>query len=198
MLVSAGKYNVLLSRSVIVMTAALVWFVFYQNLDEKNQQYQQLTQQLEKQVKRFNQLSDTSKLIDEYAERFNRYIPVSQFENEDRLFWLDQLEVIRVKHKLPKLRYDISQRQPYKYKDGIIKNKGIKVFVSDMTLTMGLMHAGDLMRVIDDLVAIKSSLHVLTACELELRNRNRDSLLTGVSENIEAVCQVKWFTFKVN
>ena len=198
MQVSAGKYNVLLSRSVIVITAVLVWFIFYLNLDEKNQQYQQLTQQLEKQVKRFNQLSDTSSLIEEYAERFNRYMPVSQFENENRLYWLDQLEVIRIKHKLPKLKYNIGQRQAYKYNDRIIKNKGIKVFVSNMTLTMGLMHAGDLMRVIDDLIAIKSSVHVLSACELKLRNKNRASLLTGVSENIEAVCQVKWFTFKVN
>lgn len=197
MRVSAGKYNLLLARSVIVITAVIVWVVFYQVHESKVQQYSQLNNKLQKQVSRFNKLSDMSVLIDDYAERFNKYMPVKQFENEDRLYWLDQLEQIRIRHKLPRLSYDISERKPYKYSDGLIKNKGIQISESDMKLSMGLLHIGDLTSVLSDLNRIKSSVHVVTSCELSLLTTGVKARQSTSRGNIEAVCHIKWFTFKV-
>lgn len=198
MRVSAGKYNVLLARSVIVITAIIVWAVFYQAYENKSQQHEQLTKKLNQQVKRFNKLSDVSILVEEYADRFNTFMPVEQFEDENRLYWLDQLELIRIRHQIPELQYEISSRQPYKYNDGLIKDKGIQVKVSDMKLTMGLLHIGDLVSVLDDLERIKSSVHLITSCELRLLNTNKKAGLISTRENIQTVCHVKWFTFKVS
>jgi len=197
MLVSAGKYNVLLARSAIVLTAFIVWFVFYQSYENKMQRHEQLNNDLTLQVNRFNKLSDLSVLIENYGDRFNKFMPVSRYENENRLYWLDQLELIRVRHKIPKLRYEISPRQPYKYKDGLIKDKGIKVHVSNMKLTMGLMHIGDLTSVLEDIDQIESSVKLVTSCEMRLLNTSKKSSLVSTRENIEAICHIKWFTFKV-
>jgi len=197
MQVSTGKYNVVMARSVIIVTAVVVWIVFYQSYESKTQRYEQLNNNLTQQVNRFNKLSDLSVLVEDYAERFKEFMPVKQFETENRLYWLDQLELIRVRHKIPKLRYEISKRLPYKYNDGLIKDKGIKVTVSDMKLTMGLMHIGDLTSVLADLEQIKSAVYVVSSCEMDLLNSNIKNSLKSSQANIEAVCNIKWFTFKV-
>ena len=197
MRVSAGKYNVILARSFVVVVAVVVWFVFYQTYETKTQHYEQLNKNLTQQVERFNKLNNLSVLVEDYSERFNKFMPVKQFENENRLYWLDQLELIRVRHKIPNLRYEISQRKDYKYKDGLIKNKGIKISVSDMKLTMGILHIGDLTSVLDDIQRIESSVKLVTSCEIRLLGSGKKEKLGSSRENIEAVCYIKWFTFKV-
>jgi len=197
MQVSSGKYNILLASSVVVLTAIIICVVFYQSYHTKLDHYQKLNTQLNKESKRFSQLDDMSLMAAEYQQRFNKFMPVEQFENENRLYWLDSLEKIRLAHKIPRLSYSINARKSYRYDDGIIRDRGIKVSVSDIKLKMGLMHEADLMAVIESINNIKQSIHLLSSCELKrLGQTGRDKVITN-TPNIEATCTVKWYTFKV-
>lgn len=193
-----SKYNMLLASSVVVVAAVIICVVFYQSYDEKNEYYTALNNKLEKESQRFTKLDDISQVVAEYEEKFNSYSPVKRFENENRLYWLDVLNKIRSKHKIPKLSYNISTRKRYDYKDGIIKDRGLPVFVSNIKLTMSLMHEADLVAVINSLKKIKDSIHLVSSCQLKRVATNKNNSINATGPNIGAVCNVKWFTFKVS
>lgn len=195
--VNVHNYNLWIARSVVVITAVIIWFIFNQNYQEKLETYNLQTSKLNKQVERFKSLNDMTLLVKEYEEQFNRYMPVKQYEQENRLLWLDALDEIRVKHKIPKLKYVISPRKKYDYKDGLIKSKGLSVSYSDITLTMSLMHEADLIYILRDLEKIKPSIHVVNSCELKRLSKGSGSNLRSSQPNVDAICHVKWFTFKV-
>ena len=195
MLAKGGKYNLLMARSVVIFTAVIICGVFYQSYISKSETYISLNTRLNSETKRFKTLSDKTLLVAEYENEFKKYQPIEQYETENRLYWLDSLDKIRVKYKIPKLTYSISKQQPYNYKDKLINQRGLKVKVSEIKLSMNLMHEGDLVSVVRDLNNIKSSLHVVNSCELERLSNKQKS---AARPNIKATCFIKWFTFKVN
>lgn len=190
------KHNHLLARSVVVGVSVAIWLFFYQSYYSKSELYDQMNSQLSAEIKRFNSLNDQNEIAIKYKEKFESYMPVSQFENENRLYWLDMLKKIRIKHKIPSLKYSFNSRKPYNFKDGILKNKGLKVYVTDTLLTMGLMHEADLTAVIRDIQNIKNSVHVITSCKLKRLSINSNTSRYELP-NIDATCELKLFTFKV-
>ena len=196
MQVNTGKYNLLLASSVVMIAALIICFVFYQSFQAKTENYQALNSKLNKESKRFSRLDNLSLVAAEYKQQFNRYMPVKQYETEHRLYWLDELEKIRIKQKIPQLRYTMSVRRPYRYDDGVIADKGLKVFISDIKLNMSLMHEADLMRALRSIKNIKKSIHVISSCELRRLNKNA-AVRTSIP-NVDASCNIKWFTLKVS
>lgn len=197
MQVKVRNYNLWVARSVVVITAVVIWFIYNQNYQSKLDLFTIQTSKLNKQVARFKTLNDMTLLVKEYEEKFNAYMPIDQYEHENRLLWLDSLDAIRIKHKIPKLNYTISARKKYNYKDGLIKSKGLTVSVSDIKLTMSLMHEADLIYILRDLKNIKPSIHVVNSCELKRLSNRQKTDLRSSQPNVEAVCDVRWFTFKV-
>ena len=197
MLVKGGKYNLLLARVVVVVTAAVICAAFYLSYRTKSETYYSLNSQLTTETSRFKTLSDKTLLVAEYEEKFNQYMPIEQYENENRLYWLDSLDKIRIKNKIPKLNYTISVQKPYDYKDGLIKTKGLKIKVSEIKLTMSLMHEADLLSVARDLKNIKTSIHIVNSCNLKRTTAAGKANFNTSKPNIDATCNIKWFTFKV-
>ena len=195
---SAGKYNILLASSVVVITSLIISILFYQTYQSKLDHYSNINQKLSNESKRFTILDSMSRTVAEYEARFNRYMPVKRFEEEDRLYLLDALETIRIKYKIPKLTYSIGVRKPYNYKDGVIQDRGLTVMVSDIKLTMSLMHEIDLISITNSLKKIKDSIQLVTSCKLKRIGASNTIKASVSSPNIEAICNVRWYTFKVS
>lgn len=195
---SAGKYNLLLASSVVVIISLIISVLFYQTYQSKLDHYSNINQKLSNESKRFTILDDMSRTVAEYEVQFNRFMPVKRFEEEDRLYLLDALETIRIKYKIPKLAYSIDARKPYNYKDGVIKDRGLKVMVSDIKLTMNLMHEVDLISITKSLKKIKRSIQLITSCKLKRIGDVNKTKASVSSPNIEAICNVRWYTFKVS
>ena len=193
-----GNYNILLASSVVVITALIICVVFYQSYNTKLVRYSALNSKLNKESKRFTRLDDKSLLVAEYKSQFDKYMPVKQYENENRLYWLDSLERIRIKHKIPRLSYTIGLRKPYLYKDGVIKDRGVNVSVSNITLSMRLMHEADLLSVINSIKSIKKSINLISSCNLKRIGATKNIANSKSGPNVSAECNVKWFTFKVS
>lgn len=193
-----AKYNILLASIVVVITALVICVVFYQSYHTKLVRYEALSQKLKKESKRFSILDNKNSIVTEYEKEFNKYMPIERFENENRLYWLDALEKIRIKYRIPSLNYTIGIRKPYNYKDGVIKDKGISVTVSDIKLKMSLMHEADLISVTDSLKKIKNSVHIVNSCELKRTGDINTVKSVSTLPTIEANCNVRWYTFKVS
>lgn len=198
--VKSKRYNLILARTAVITTATIILVVLYFNFEEKNNTYTHLSTQLNSETKRFKTLSDKTLLVTEYEEEFNKFMPIKQYETENRLYFLDALDKIRIKNKIPKLNYSIGAQKPYKYNDGIMKKKGLNAKVSEVTLSMSLMHSADLVNIVRDLKNIKSSLHVVSSCELERLSSHKQKTSRAsktYNPNLKASCLIKWFTFKV-
>lgn len=195
---SAGKYNILLASSVVVVISLIISILFYQTYQSKLDRFDNINQKLSNESKRFATLDDMSRTVAEYEARFNRFMPVKRFEEEDRLYLLDALEAIRIKYKIPNLTYTIGVRKPYNYKDGVINDRGLTVMVSDIKLTMNLMHEIDLISITKSLKKIKDSIQLVTSCKLKRIGAVNATSASVSSPNIEAICNVRWYTFKVS
>jgi len=197
MLVKVRNYNLWIARSVVMVTAVIIWFIYYQSYQTKLELFNEQTTKLNKQAARFKSLNDMTLLVKEYEENFNAYMPIKQYENENRLLWLDALDVIRIKHNIPKLNYSVSVRKKYSYNDKLITSKGLNVSFSDIKLSMSLMHEADLINILRDLKSIEPSIHVVNSCELKRKTDRKNENLLSSRPKVEAVCNVRWFTFKV-
>lgn len=195
---SAGKYNILLASGVVVAISLIISVLFYQTYQLKLDHFSNINQKLSNESKRFTTLDNMSSTVAEYGVRFNRFMPVKRFEEEDRLYLLDALETIRIKYKIPKLTYSIGVRKPYSYNDDVIKDRGLTVKVSDIKLTMSLMHEIDLISITKSLKKIKGSIQLITSCQLKRISAVNDTKASVSSPNIEAICNLRWYTFKVS
>ncbi|MDH5516910.1 MAG: hypothetical protein OEY36_03695 [Gammaproteobacteria bacterium] len=188
------KYNQLIAKALLLFTSVIVFVVFFQLYQTKNDDYKRLNSKLTAEASRFKTLTETTGMASEYESRFNHYMPVKQYETENRLYLIDRLQTIRTKHNLSAINYSFGSQIPYDYKDGLISERGLKVNVSNITLSMKLKHEQQLIAVLRDIDNIKSAIHLLSSCELK---RLAAANVQFAVENIDAQCHLKWFTFKV-
>ena len=197
MQVNSIKNKRLIARVVVLLTSFIVFAFFYHIFETKSEEFKGLNARLGVQVQRFKTLSDTTKLAAEYENKFTNYMPVKQYQSEDRLYWIDMLQAVRNKHKVPSINFSFSKQKPYDYKDGVINHRGLKIAVTDVKVSMKLMHEAELISVLNDIKNIKSSIHLLNSCELKRLNNSKGISIDQSVANIDAVCHIKWFTFKV-
>lgn len=197
MQVNIIKNKQMIARVVVLFASAVMFALFYHIFETKSEEYSSLNAKLGTQIQRFKTLSDTTKLAAEYESKFTKYMPVKQYETENRLAWIDMLQTIRKKHKIPGINFSFSKQQPYDYKDGLIKHRGLKVSVTDIKVSMKLMHEAELISVIKDIKKITPSIHLLNSCELKRLKNSKGVSVNRAVANIDALCHIKWFTFRV-
>lgn len=127
-----------------------------------------------------------------------RYLPVyQQLEQqgfvgaERRINWLEGLRMANAEAGLFGVDYQLRPQEPFPLAD---KSNPIapRVLHSQMNLSMGLVHEGDLMRFLRALAAQQAGLFALTSCTLE---RNGLSSTSAPRQaNLTAQCRLSWVT----
>lgn len=127
-----------------------------------------------------------------------RYLPVyQQLEQqgfvgaERRINWLEGLRMANAEAGLFGVDYQLRPQEPFPLAD---KSNPIapRVLHSQMNLSMGLVHEGDLMRFLRALAAQQAGLFALTSCTLE-RN-GLSSTPAPRQANLTAQCRLSWVT----
>ncbi len=93
--------------------------------------------------------------------------------------------------KPPKLAYEIRAQSVYE-PEFALNTGGFDINATDMDLSMGLLHEGDLFDVLNILDKKAAGLFSVSSCELSraaIANRER-----GLAERLEANCQLRWLT----
>jgi hypothetical protein len=134
----------------------------------------------------------------EEREIILRYLPVYQeleqqgfIGAERRINWLESLRIANVESGLFGVDYQLRPQEPFPLAD---KSNPIapRVLHSQMNLSMGLVHEGDLMRFLRALAAQRAGLFTLTSCTLE-RN-GLSSTPAPRQANLTAQCKLSWVT----
>ncbi len=130
------------------------------------------------------------RLIEEYLPRFNALSEAGIIGNEHRLNWLEVLREAGAEIGLPAVEYQIETQRHHDSAE--LPNSDYAVRVSRMSLTMRLLHEGDLFRLLAKLDRDAHGLFSVEQCDLKRAD------LSIVREEkvprLDARCDFDWFT----
>lgn len=158
-----------------------------------DRQHRQHTERLNEISHRYEALDEEERIIEDYLPQYLELQKTGLLGGERRLNWVETLQDAGNTLGLPSLSYEIRAQKPYR--PGASPPSGShRVFVSEMTLNMQLLHEGDLFALLDLLDERAKGLYTVSNCEL---SRNFVELTDNpVAGNITAGCVLEWFSVR--
>jgi hypothetical protein len=112
--------------------------------------------------------------------------------DEHRLSWVEALKTAGTELGIPQVEYTIDSQTLYTSQ--VPLNTGpFDVNTSVMELTLGLVHEGDLERLLQHLDSAAEGLFTVEACEL-IRQAAPTVTAHSAPANLRAACKLRWFT----
>ena len=109
---------------------------------------------------------------------------------EQRLEWVELLEEIRDRHRLPEMHYEIAPRQPLEKAPA----GQLALYASAMKIELKLLHEEDLTRLLDDLRSEAPALIQTRRCDIfRLARATADGAPTA---SLQASCLIDWITVR--
>jgi hypothetical protein len=136
-------------------------------------------------------VDDEERIIAESYPKFVQLYKAGILGQEHRLSWLEALRRGGEQINLPEISYRIKSQDVYvpKFKT---KLGAYNIYVSEMQLTLGLLHEGDLMGIFDVLNRDAEGLYSVSKCDAI---RTSGQLSFDVNRpTITADCRLNWYT----
>jgi len=137
--------------------------------------------------------------IDEQRRQIETWLPayrslraVGVIGEERRLEWIETLRAAAARVGLPSLRYRIEPRTAHEAEAGV-DTGGHDAFSTVVHIEAGLLHEGDLERLIRELGSTEAGLFHIEHCGIR-RSGPNFVMRPGVI-NLSAECDLRWFTF---
>ncbi|MBT6277324.1 MAG: hypothetical protein HOI95_24730 [Chromatiales bacterium] len=144
---------------------------------------------------RYLTLDDEERLIREFAPQFAALQEQGLIGEEQRLSWVETLRAVAVGLKLPSLQYEISAqrelRPSYTTPAGTFK-----VYGTEMKLTMGLLHEGDLPAVLTALTQAARGQFSVEGCSLVRNSRGFSGPANPRQPNLDVECRLTWLLIR--
>ena len=138
----------------------------------------------------FLSVDEDERLIRTRYPEYRRLAAEGMLGEEQRLDWLEALREADAMFKLPAIRYAIDARQTW-LGSREIDTGPYTLRSSDMSLSLALIHEGDLVRLLAHLRAARVGLFSVETCNL-IRRANTDAPLA--SPALDASCVLRWVT----
>lgn len=162
--------------------------------------------QTEAEHKEANALyEDVKKAINIIEQAYPQFLTLQKqgfLGESQRLDWMNQLYLLQEKLRLPSIEYDISPQRPYQI-PGLMEDKQFHIFVSEMKLTLGILHSGDLFSALDELKRQQAAgiFHVSDCVLAPVRQISADRLqaqsINPEQAALKAVCTLQRYTVKI-
>lgn len=137
-------------------------------------------------------------VLNQYHDRYLELVDKGFFTDEKRLSWIEQLDVTANHLILPDLSYniDIQQQIPQSV---FSSPQDLSLLKSTLTFQTSLLHEGDLLALLGDLMGLNSGLLVVDHCALSRADKsgNKPANSTQLIYSFQALCAVSWFTSAV-
>lgn len=163
-------------------------------LDDATAEYGIRKKRLDQARTRYLQLDEEMATVDAYLPRFRRLAQTGFLGEERRLTWIEALRNAAERLELPELRYHLSPRQSHSLPDFPIDTGPYRIHASEMQLTMGLLHEGDLFSLLAELDRHALGLYSVTYCRL--RRVERESWDDPARANLNAECVLRWYSLE--
>jgi hypothetical protein len=161
------------------------------------QRKQQEHSQLETQKSQLNQAHQHYQTSGMEKDTIVKYLPLYQqlitrgfIGEERRIEWVDDLRTIDQQNKLFQINYSIGAQE--QYKPNFTLNTGpFTLHRSIMKIELSMLHEGDLLTMIDALLARDATPFMLRECVI---TRLADSARNKLAPNLLANCELDWIT----
>lgn len=146
---------------------------------------------LEATRSRYRSIDEQKRSIEAWLPAFRSLQAAGVIGEERRLEWIEALRASAARVALPSLRYRIEPRTTYEA--GIdLEVGGYGAFSTVMRLDVGLLHEGDLVRLIRDLADGDAGLVRIERCDV--RRAGPDFVMRSNASNLTATCDLRWIT----
>ncbi len=161
---------------------------------QMEQEYRHNSEQLRALSRRYLAVDEEENVIKDYFPRFMDLYNTGLLGKEQRLNWIEVLQDAGDRLQLPSLSYEI-RAQKHHLPEFPTPPGRYDIFVSEMTLTMQLLHEGDLFALLNLLNERAKGLYTVSGCEL---TRNFVELTDNPGAgNVTATCLLKWFSIRL-
>ena len=187
------KGRIVLFLCVLVVCALLLSFSFSQL--SKHQQMINSTQSgTDYTTEEIDNLNNLVSLFENFNNDYKKYKTKGFLGEEQRLLWIETLENTANNLGLHDLRYQISPRQQLSNEDQAFPSN-ITLFESELALESGLVHEGDLIKLINSLNKLNSGLFIVDSCKID---RTVEEVEVASNNNFQASCSTLWYTAVYN
>ena len=144
--------------------------------------------------RKYQTVDDEEQIIETFLPRFEKHAEVGVIGPENRLDWIEALRGASEVLKLPSVRYSIESQRVYEPGYEVNTQGSFQVFASEMVLDIGLLHEGDLPRLLEELNIAGKGLYTVSSCQMR---RVRAAFSEDPNEiNLQADCRLRWLTIK--
>ncbi len=142
--------------------------------------------------RKYLSVDEDERVITEYQPTFVELYRRGIVGAEHRLSWVETLTAAGAASALPDLAYKIDAQQVYSPEPPLATGP-FDVHVSAMHLSLGLLHEGDLARLLAALDSNAQGLYRVAACELS-REATARAVADPAAARLRAECTLEWFT----
>ncbi len=141
--------------------------------------------------RKYLSVDQDERAIEEHYPRFVELYRRGVIGDEHRLSWVEALRGATDALALPSLSYDIEAQRPY-VPDFAANTGAFDLRMSRMHLGLGLLHEGDLERLLDLLARRADGLYSVRACDLK-----RGAGASRPGAHLNAECVLEWYTLEL-
>jgi hypothetical protein len=160
-------------------------------LEEMKAEYRNNHARFRDVSRKYLAVDEEERIVERDYPAFVRLYERGILGEEHRLSWLESLRKAGDKIQLPEIGYRISSQSVYEAEFPVDLG-AFNIYVSEMNLTLGLLHEGDLLGLLDALNDNAEGLYSVSRCEA---NRvNEEAEFAPSRPTIMASCRLNWFT----
>lgn len=153
--------------------------------------YDREKDRLEAARSRYRTIDEQKRLIETWLPAFRSLQAAGIIGEERRLEWIEALRAAAARVALPSLRYRIEPRSTYE--SGLhLDAGGYGAFSTVVRLEAGLLHEGDLERLIGEFGNASAGLFRIERCDV--RRTGPDFVMRSDAANLTAECDLRWIT----
>ena len=189
-----------LKRTLIVFGASIllasIFFVIGAEYEQsKVDNYQQAKSSLSTAHVRYKKLVEDIDLLAQYTIAYDGYKSSGLLGGERRLSWIETLEAVNEKLKLPSLAYALKPQQAFK-SPGLKVEKNVLVNSTPMDLKFDILHEEDIFSVVEEIRNSISNLFTIESCKISRKTQSNAPLNTKKA-NFSSNCLLRWITVDV-
>jgi len=140
----------------------------------------------------YRNLDDQEQMIATYYPLFQALEKDGVIGDERRLKWTEALDQADAVLKLPGLSYSIDAQKRHTT-EFPLDDGAYKLYASQMTLNLGLLHGGDLFRLFSRLDEDAEGLYSVDSCSV---SRSRQEPGSPKEAHLKSTCKLYWYTIK--
>ena len=158
---------------------------------EASRGYDREKGRLEAVRSRYRTIDEQRRQIETWLPAYRSLQAAGVIGEERRLQWIETLRASAAQAGLPSLRYRVEPRSTYEAGSGLeVGDHG--AFSTVVRIEVGLLHEGDLERLIRNLADADAGLFRIERCSV--RRSGPDFVMRAGAINLGATCDLRWIT----